>query len=80
MQQTAKTLADIMALVMVVVITGLSIVSIAAVWKFIEVEDILYKSVFSFSILAIAYVIIIVATHYWEARDTQDASGAGFSN
>ncbi len=68
MNQTVKSLIDLMSVLMIVVIFVLTLISIAAVWKFIEVQDILYKSVFSFSILAIAYVVIIVAVRYWEAR------------
>lgn len=76
MMQTAKLFADIMAVLMIFVILGLTLISIAAVWKMIEVQDILYKSVFSFSILSVAYVVIIVATHYWEAHQDQNAQGS----
>ena len=69
MIETVKKLADAAAAVMIVLIVGLAVVSIAAVWKLVTVKDVLYKSLFSFSIIAIAYVIIVVATHYWEARN-----------
>lgn len=65
MSQTVKVLADFMAMLMIIVIAGLTLVSIAAVWKFIDIRDVLYKSVFSFSILATAYIIIVIAGRYW---------------
>ena len=63
-----KTFADSIALLLVVVIAGLATISVAAVWKLIEVQNILYKSFFSFFILLGAYLIVIFATKYWELR------------
>lgn len=74
MSQTAKYLADIMATLMIVFIVCLTLISIAAIWKIVEVKDILYKSIFSFSILSVAYIIVVVASHYWEAHRDQNIS------
>lgn len=68
MQGTTKTLADIMAIVLILGVVVLTFVSIAAIWKFFEVNDVMYKAFFSFSILLIAYIIIVIAARYWETH------------
>lgn len=77
MNQAIKFFGDLISGLMIAFIVVLTCISVAAVWKFIDVKDVLYKSVFSFSILAIAYVVIIVAIHYWEVRhDTNMMDGS----
>ena len=68
MQGTTKALADIMAIILILGIIVLTFVSIAAIWKFFEVNDVMYKAFFSFSVLLVAYIIIVIATRYWEAH------------
>ncbi|MBI2609734.1 hypothetical protein HYW53_00980 [Candidatus Giovannonibacteria bacterium] len=59
---------DIMAVVLILFIVVLAIITVASVWKFLEIKDVIFKAVFSFAVLFIAYLIVVTAARYWEAH------------
>ncbi|MEK7480758.1 MAG: hypothetical protein AAB604_01485 [Patescibacteria group bacterium] len=69
-----KSLADILAIVLIMGIAVLALISIAAVWKFIEIQNIIYKTYFSLGILSVAYVISVVAARHWETHQDHDSA------